>query len=104
MFQIPADLPGGAPQFRMIQGLAGDSASYEAIAALHELYATDGERLREAYKLREARRRAVEAELLANPPVPKDIVINFWDVDPPKNEAEAQTPRQGEYKTKGGDK
>jgi hypothetical protein len=104
MFQIPADLPEGAPQFRMIQGLAGDSEGYEAIAALHELHATDGERLREAYELREARRREVEAELRANPPLPKDIVINFWDVDTPKKEAEAQVPRQGEYKTKGGDK
>ena len=104
MFQIPADLPAGAPQFRMVQGLAGDSEGYEAIAALHELYATEGDRLREAYELREARRREAEAELRANPPVPKDIVLNFWDVDPPKKEAEAQTPRQGEYKTKGGGK
>ena len=104
IFRIPADLPEGAPQFRMIQGMAGDSEGYEAIAALHELFATDGERLRQAYELREARRREAEAELRANPPVPKDIVLNFWDVDPPKKDAEAQAPRQGEYKTKGGDK
>ena len=104
MLQIPTDLPTGAPQFRMIQGLSGVSEGYDAIAALHELYATDGERLREAYELREARRREAEAELRANPPVPKDIVLNFWDVDPPKKDAEAQAPRQGEYKTKGGDK
>jgi hypothetical protein len=104
MFLIPADLPAGAPQFKMIQGLASDSESYEAIAALHELYASDAERLREAYELREARRRAAEAELRANPPVPKDIVLNFWDVDPPKKEAEAHAPGKVEYKTKGGDK
>jgi hypothetical protein len=102
--QIPADLPAGAPQFRMIQGQEGDSDGYEAIAALHELYATDGERLREAYELREARRQEAEAELRANPPVPKDIVLNFWKVEPPKKEAETQSSRQGACRTKGGDK
>jgi hypothetical protein len=86
----------------MVQGAAGESEGYDAIVALHELYATDGERLREAYELREARRKEAEAELRANPPVPKDIVLNFWKVEPQKEEAEAQAPRQGEYRTKGG--
>lgn len=104
MFQIPSELPTGAPDFRMIQGAAGKSEGYDAIVALHELYATDAQRLREAYDLREARRKEVEAELRANPPMPKDIVLNFWKVEPPKKEAEAQAPRQGEYRTKGGDK
>lgn len=102
-FQIPSDLPTGAPDFRMVQGAAGESEGYDAIVALHELYATDGERLREAYELREARRKEAEAELRANPPIPKDIVLNFWKVEPPKKETEAQAPRQGEYRTKGGD-
>ncbi len=88
----------------MIQGVAGESEGYDAIVALHELYATDGVRLREAYELREALQREAEAELRANPPIPKDIVLNFWKVEPPKKEAEAQAPRQGEYRTKGGDK
>jgi hypothetical protein len=104
MFQVPADLPTGAPDFRMIQGAAGESEGYDAIVALHELYATDGVRLREAYELREARRKEAEAELRANPPVPKDIVLNFWKVEPPKEEAEAQAPRQVDYRTKGGGK
>ncbi|MEY4244222.1 MAG: hypothetical protein RLZZ245_1807 [Verrucomicrobiota bacterium] len=93
MFQAPADLPTGVPDFRMIQGAAGESEGYDAIVALHELYATDGEGLRAAYQLREARRKEAEAELRANPPVPKDIVLNFWKVEPPKKEAEAQAPR-----------
>jgi hypothetical protein len=104
MFQIPSDLPAGAPDFRMIQGAAGESEGYDAIVALHELYATDGERLREAYELRETRRKEAEAELRANPPIPKDIVLNFWKVEPPEKETEAQAPRQGEYRMKGGDK
>ncbi|RYZ70543.1 MAG: hypothetical protein EOP09_05925 [Proteobacteria bacterium] len=74
----------------MIQGAAGESEGYDAIVALHELYATDGERLREAYELREARRKEAEAELRANPPVPKDIVLNFWKIEKPKIEAESE--------------
>lgn len=101
MFEIPADLPTGAPDFRMIQGAAGESEGYDAIVALHELYATDGQRLREIYELREARRKEAEAELLANPPVPKDIVLNFWKVEPPKKATEAQAPRLDNTKVEG---
>jgi len=102
MFGIPADLPTGAPDFRMIQGAAGESEGYDAIVALHELYATDGQRLRVAYELRKTRQRAAEAELRANPPIPKDIVLNFWKVEPPKKAAEAQAPRLDNSKVEGG--
>ncbi len=60
MFSIPAEPPAGAPDFRMIKGTAGETEGYDAIVALHELYATDGKRLREAYELREARRKEAE--------------------------------------------
>jgi hypothetical protein len=100
-FQIPSDLPTGAPDFRMVQGAAGESEGYNAIVALHELYATDGERLRVAYELRVARQKEAEAELRANPPIPKDIVLNFWKVEPPKEEAEAQAPRYSKTKVEG---
>jgi hypothetical protein len=102
MFQVPADLPTGKPDFRMVQGAGGESEGYDAIVALHELYATDGERLRAAYELREARRMEAEAELRANPPVPKDIVLNFWKVEPPKRRAEAQAPPLDNTKVEGG--
>jgi hypothetical protein len=102
MFQVPADLPTGAPDFRMIQGTAGESEGYDAIVALHELYATDGARLRAAYELRVARQKEAEAELRANPPVPKDIVLNFWKVEVPKKEAEAHAPRPGKSNVEGG--
>jgi hypothetical protein len=102
MFHVPSDLPEGVPDFRMVQGAAGESEGYDAIVALHELYATDGERLRQAYELREARRKEAEAELLANPPIPKDIVLNFWRVEPPKAEAKPEAPKQGKTKVEGG--
>lgn len=104
LFQIPADLPTGKAAFIILQGVAAESEGYEAIAALHELYDTDGERLRVAYELRELRRKEAEEELRANPPVPKDIILNFWKVNPPNDGAEATVPQKGEYKTKGGEK
>jgi hypothetical protein len=101
MFGIPADIPTGAPDFRMVQGAAGESEGYDAIVALHELYATDGKRLRSAYELREARQKEAEAELRANPPIPKDIVLNFWKVEPKKKATEAQAPQLDNTKVEG---
>jgi hypothetical protein len=101
MFEIPADLQTGAPHFRMIHGTAGESEGYDAIVALHQLYATDGNRLRAAYAQRIARQKKTEAELRANPPIPKDIVLNFWKVEPKKKAAEAQAPRLDNTKVEG---
>lgn len=97
LFKIPVKLPKGAPDFMMIQGTAGESEGYDVIAALHQLYATDGQRLREAYELLVARQKEVAAKLRANPPAPKNIIFNFWKVEPSKKEAEAQArpARQG---------
>lgn len=102
LFSIPADLPTGLPHFRMVDGAGTGTEEYEAVAALHELYQNEGERLREAYALREKRREEAEAELRANPPVPKDIVLNFWKVEPPKAATKIQAPKQGKIEAEGG--
>jgi len=104
IFRIPSDLPTGAANFIMVRGAANESEGYGAIVALHELYASDGERLREAYVLRMKREKDADAKRRANPPAPKDIVLNFWKVESPKERAEAQAPLQEGYRTKGGGK
>ena len=88
----------------MVKGLAGESRGYDVIVALHELCASDGARLREEYLVREARRKEAEAELAANPPTSKDIVLHFWKVEPPVVESGTQASSQEEYQTKGGGK
>jgi hypothetical protein len=48
-----------------------------AIASMHGIYAKDGEKLAAAHAGRERDRLAKEAELLANPPQPKDLIIRY---------------------------
>jgi hypothetical protein len=83
-YRIPGDLPTVPGTYRVIQGALSNAAAFEGITAFHELYQSDFARLKEAYELREQRRREQEAELLANPPKPKDIVLHYWKVEPKK--------------------
>ena len=47
------------------------------VASLHKLYETEGPRLAAAHAGREQARLAREAELVANPPQPKDLIIRY---------------------------
>ena len=49
-----------------------------SIQSLHDLYNNEHDRLLTAYQDREQASLAREAELKANPPKPKDIVLNYW--------------------------
>jgi hypothetical protein len=76
--QIPTlpDLAANGPAFVVIEGSNADALA--ALGELHELYRHEGTRLAEAFQSRvtaEAQRRA---ELLANPPKPKDVVLHYW--------------------------
>ena len=54
-----------------------------AIHSLHDLYNNELPRLQAAYEGREKARLAQEAELIAHPPKPKDIVLSFWRTEGP---------------------
>ena len=77
--KIP-ELPPGKATFVItsgdptVEGLA-------SIQAIHDLYNNEHDRLKTAYEGRERAQRLHEAELKANPPQPKDIVINYWLTD-----------------------
>ena len=58
------------------------------IQSLHDLYNNEYNQLLTAYQGRERARLQQEAELKANPPKPKDLVINYWRI-------EAPTPQKG---------
>jgi hypothetical protein len=81
-YRIPADLPAEPGTYRITQGDLSNVEAYEGITALHELYRSDYTRLKHAYDLREQRRKEREAALRANPPVPEDIVLHYWKVQP----------------------
>lgn len=90
--RIPDDLPETPGTYQLIQGDITNAEAFEGINALHELYRSEFARLKEAYELREQRRQEREAELRANPPKPKDIVLHYWKVEPKK---EAPTRPKG---------
>jgi hypothetical protein len=83
--QIPSlpDLAANGPAFVVVEGTNAEALT--ALGELHELYRREGVRLAEAYQGRvtgEAQRRA---ELLANPPKPKDVVLHYWRGQAPAN-------------------
>jgi hypothetical protein len=93
--QIP-DLPEGKASFSINSGTPTQE-TLASIQSLHDLYNNEYDRLKEALEGRERARMAKEAELIANPPGQKDIIINYWRMETPKAAA-------SEAPTEGGDK
>jgi hypothetical protein len=84
--------PEGKASFEII----GDPLAAEDLApiqSLHDLYNSEHDRLKTAYEGRERAQRLLEAELKANPPKPKDIVLNYWRIDPKAQAAEKGAAR-----------
>ena len=61
-----------------------------SIQCLHDLYNNEHARLEKAYQGRERARILYEAELKANPPKPKDIVLNYWRTEIPAAQSAAE--------------
>jgi hypothetical protein len=89
-YRIPDDLPAEPGAYRITRGDLANPEAYEGITALHELYRSDYTRLKQAYDLREERRKEREAALRANPPVPEDIVLHYWKVQPKRRLGNAE--------------
>ncbi|WP_367870777.1 hypothetical protein [Luteolibacter sp. Populi] len=77
--QIPSvpDLAAGGPAFTVVEGQA-NTAAMEILEQLHDLYRKEGVRMAAACQAREIARAARKAELLANPPKPRDVTIQVW--------------------------
>lgn len=66
--------------------IATPNPSPEALAAiqsLHDLYNNEHERLKTAFEGRERARLRQEADLKANPPQPKNLVLSHWRIEAP---------------------
>ena len=74
------DLPTGKANFQIVSGNPSPQTLI-GIQSLHDLYNNEYERLLTAYQGRERARLEKEAERKANPPQPKDIVINYWRIE-----------------------
>lgn len=74
----------GTPFFVVTKGDAGDAAALAPITALHELYQTDGPRLRAEKIAREKANAEREAWIRAHPPEPQDVLIRVWKTAQPE--------------------
>lgn len=77
--EIPA-FPDGKATFQVTEGNPTPE-TLASIQSLHDLYHNEHDRLLAAYLGRERASIAKAAELKANPPQPKDIVLNYWLTD-----------------------
>jgi hypothetical protein len=74
---LPA-LATGGPTFVITEGDTTDKESMDMFQGMHDLYRVEGARMAAACQAREIAYEARKAYLLANPPVPKDVTIQFW--------------------------
>ena len=74
--EIP-DLAAGGPSFIVVEGDAG-SPAMDTMEQIHDLYRKEGSRMEAAHRARQQARAKRKAYLLANPPKPKDVTIQFW--------------------------
>lgn len=90
-FKVPEipDFPPGKATFVIASGNPSPQ-SLASLQSLHDLYNNEYERLKTAYEGRKRAQRLHEAELKANPPQPKDIVINYWRIEPAGQAAAAK--------------
>ncbi len=74
------DLPLGKATFAIASGNP-TAENLASIQSLHDVYHNEHARLLTAWQGREEARLTQLAELKANPPKPKDIVLNYFDID-----------------------
>ena len=72
------DFSGEKASFTFVGASPGEEGLL-AIQSLHDIYNTNHAMLLRARNGREAASRAREADLLANPPKPGNIVLNYWN-------------------------
>lgn len=76
------DLADGGPAFVVVEGDA-KSPAMDTLEQIHDLYRKEGTRMEAAYHARVKAHAERKAYLLANPPKPKDVTIQFWKRNKP---------------------
>ena len=76
-------LATSGPAFVITEGDTTDKESMDLFVGLHDLYRVEGARMAAACQGRAIAYEARKTYLLANPPVPKDVTIQFWKRETP---------------------
>jgi hypothetical protein len=71
------DISDIGPSFIVVSG-DPESPAMDTLEQIHDLYRVEGVRMEQAYRAREMARAERKAYLLANPPKPQDVTIQFW--------------------------
>lgn len=79
--EIPP-LPDDKPAY-VIEDAAPDAGAVQLVEDLHQLYRDEGVRMEAAYHARVKAEAEQRAYYLANPPVPKNVTMNFWEREHP---------------------
>ena len=82
----PPDIPifpDGPTTFSIVGTAPADPSVLVPIQSLHDLYNREFALLKTASEGRESARLQRAADLKANPPQPKNLVVNFWTTDTP---------------------
>jgi hypothetical protein len=66
------------PAYVVVDGNDSEGAALETLKQMHLLYEKEGTRMWEAHLSRVAEERKMREYYLANPPKPKDVVLNYW--------------------------
>lgn len=90
--EIPT-LPDGNPAY-VIEGTTPDASAVQLVEDLHQLYRNEGARMAGAYQARIKAEAEKRAYYLAHPPIPKDVILNFWEREHPVG-MPADTIKQG---------
>ena len=77
------DLATGGPAFVLTDGDTTDKESIALFQGMHDLYRNEGPRMEAAYHARIKAHAERKAYLLAHPPAPKDVTIQFWKRNTP---------------------
>lgn len=72
------ELPGDQPAYVLTKGDPADAEGLALMDGLHALYAKEKDILIAAYESREQARVEREADIKANPPKPKDLILHYW--------------------------
>ena len=75
------DVEKGGPAFVVTEGKA-DSPAMATLEQIHDLYRKEGKRMEAAFHAREKAYAERKAYFIANPPVPEDVTISFWQRSP----------------------
>lgn len=91
----PPELGVDYPAFTIVKGDTSKADALGMMVSMHDLYENEREKLVAAHESRVTEQAKREAWLKANPPKPKDTVIQFWRREAPSRANQQEQQKEG---------